>query len=214
MKRSGAIKAVSDYLRAGLLGARSPDWHPWLAWKIVIEVGDQHYVTSALAWCLRDKAYLPIHVRRHLDAVLILNGKRNQKLLKVLARVAAALNAIDIEPVLLKGAAYLVEGIYPAPGLRMLGDLDLLMREDRVKVSAEALQKIRIQVAGPALPENHHHWPVLVDPETGAAVELHMSALHRRSEHIMPSAEFHENARAMTFRRSKVRMRADTKRRT
>jgi hypothetical protein len=177
-----------------------------LAWESLIEVSHPHYATPALAWCLRDNAFLPADVRRYFHAVYFLNEKRNEKLLKALVRVATALNAIDIEPVLLKGSAHLVEGIYPAAGLRVVGDLDLLVPEDRVTSAADALQKMGFTVGGPPLPENHHHWPMLFDPETGAAVELHVGALHRRSEHIIPLAEFHENARTVAFRGSQVRL--------
>jgi Uncharacterised nucleotidyltransferase len=116
------------------------------------------------------------------------------------------LNAIDIEPVLLKGAAHLVEGVYPTAGLRVVGDLDVLVPEDRVMSAAEALQKVGFKIGGPTVPENHHHWPMLLDPETGAAVELHIGALHRRSEHIIPVAEFRKNTRAVAFRGSQVRL--------
>jgi Uncharacterised nucleotidyltransferase len=206
VRQSRALNVVCGHLRAGLLGGPPPGEHPWLAWESLIEVSSRHCVTPALAWCLRDKAFLPADARRYFDAVLTLNGKRNEKLLKALARVAAALNAIDIEPVLLKGAAHLVECVYPAPGLRMLGDLDVLVAEDRVKNAAGALQKIGFTAGGPTLPENHHHWPMLLDPETGAAVELHIGALHRRSEHIMPTAEFHKNAHVVAFRGTRVRL--------
>jgi hypothetical protein len=145
-------------------------------------------------------------VRRYFDAVLMLNGRRNEKLLKGLARVAAVLNAIEIQPVLLKGAAHLVEELYPARCLRVVGDLDVLVAENRLESAAAALQRMGFRAGGPAQPENHHHWPMLFDPETGAAVELHTSALHRRSEHIMPAARFHRNTRSVTFRGARVRL--------
>ena len=56
-----------------------------------------------------------------------------------LDEVKDALNAIGIEPVLLKGAAHLVGGVYPAPSLRVVGDLDVLVPEERVKTAAETL---------------------------------------------------------------------------
>src|SRR5262249_34829931 len=145
-------------------------------------------------------------MRRYFDAVLMLNGRRNEKLLKGWARVATVLNAVDVEPVLLKGAAHLVEGVYPTRSLRVVGDLDVLVAENRLASAAEALQKIGFKAGGPAQPENHHHWPMLFDPETGAAVELQASALHRRSEHIIPAAQFHRNTRSVTFRGARVRL--------
>jgi hypothetical protein len=159
VKRSQALDAVCGYLRSGLLGAHPLEPHPWPEWESLIEVSRSHYVAPALAWCLRGDALPPADVRRHFDAVLMLNGKRNEKLLNGLARVAAALNAIDVEPILLKGAAHLVEGLYPAPCLRVVGDLDLLVAENRLESGAEALQRIGFKAGGPPLPENHHHWP-------------------------------------------------------
>jgi hypothetical protein len=53
---------------------------------------------------LRDHSFVPTDVCRYFHAVSSVNERRNEKLLKGLAPVAAALNAIDIEPVLLKGA--------------------------------------------------------------------------------------------------------------
>jgi hypothetical protein len=205
-ERALPLNTVCDHLRAGLLGAELPSRPRWPAWEALIEVGVTHRVTPALAWCLSDRAFLPDDVSRYFRAALIINEKRNEKLLQSLARVAAALNAIDIEPVLLKGAAHLVEGIYPAAGLRVVGDVDLLVPEQRLKNAADALQQIGFTVGGPVLPEDHHHWPTLFDPETGTPVELHSGALHRRSEHIIPATEFHENARAAAFRGSQVRL--------
>ena len=121
MTRSRALDAVCGHLRAGLLGARPPKPHPWLGWEQLIEVSRSHYVAPALAWCLREETLLPTGMRRYFDAVLMLNGRRNEKLLKGLARVATVLNAVDVEPVLLKGAAHLVEGVYPTRSLRVVG---------------------------------------------------------------------------------------------
>ena len=120
--------------------------------------------------------------REYLDAVLRFNSERNALLLVTLKRVAALLNAIDIEPVVLKGATELITGSYPAAGMRVIGDLDLLIPIDRAQSAAAALKKAGFAPVGPPLPPNHHHLPVLADPETAAGVELHMTVVHNRSE--------------------------------
>jgi Uncharacterised nucleotidyltransferase len=74
---------------------------------------------------------VPREIRDYLDAVLTLNGQRNALLLEALSRIVAALNVIDIEPVLMKGCARLVEGEYPQPNMRFLGDLDILVPANR-----------------------------------------------------------------------------------
>src|SRR6185295_3091698 len=93
----------------------------------MIEVASFHYVTPALAGCLRTDANVPSDVREYVDAMAALNDQRNEKMLASLARVARLLNAIDVEPVPLKGAALLDAGIYREPSLRILGDVAILI---------------------------------------------------------------------------------------
>jgi hypothetical protein len=60
--------------------------------------------------------------------------------------------------------------------------------------------------SGPLLPVNHHHLPMLCDPETEAGVELHTEAVHRRSERIVPVTWFFDKTRVFAFRGSRVRV--------
>ena len=77
-----------------------------------------------------------------LAAVHALNGERNRALADQLAEIAAALNAIGTEPVLLKGVAYLVEDLYGDPAARVIGDIDLLVSEERIEDAVGALLAI------------------------------------------------------------------------
>jgi len=192
-------------LRAGLLDHVPPGRVPDVSWELLISASSRHYVTPALAWCAQQAHDVPVDVRDYLDAVLRLNGMRNELLMDALARLVGALNGIAIEPVLLKGAARLIEGIYPAPGLRVLGDLDVLIPQERAEDAATALGDIGFTASGP-VPENHHHLPVFCDPVTEAGVELHTGAVHRCSETIMPRAWFLEGTREAVFRGARIRL--------
>jgi hypothetical protein len=184
-----------------LLGGVAPvDRGSQPRWEDLIAVSSQHLVTPALAWCLRVDPTVPDEVRGYLDAVLHLNTRRNELLLDTLHRIVGVLNAANIEPVLLKGAARLTEGIYPSPGLRVTGDIDVLIPEDRADNAASALQDIGFAQGGPVLPRGHHHLPMLCDPVTGAGVELHTAPAHRRSQGIMPPDWFFKGTRRATFR--------------
>src|SRR6476661_2936900 len=99
MTRSDAFLTVCAYLRAGLLGgAHTPPAE--ISWELFVEVASFHYVTPALAACFDPESDVPGDVRDYFDAALALNGERNEKILSTLARVAALLNAIDVEPML------------------------------------------------------------------------------------------------------------------
>jgi len=130
------FRSLCGHLRAQLLGGPRDSNVPGDRWRQLINVSSQHFVTPALAWCLKDRNDIPIDIQCYLDA-----GRRNERLLQGLARVVAALNARDIEPVLLKGAARLFDRSYPTQAVRFLGDLDILI-PDRKRV--ERIERCRI----------------------------------------------------------------------
>ena len=113
MTRWQAFTTVCDYLRAGLLDGARPRLIPNISWELLIEASSYHFVVPTLAWCLQREPEVPLEVSDYFNAILAANAKRNAKLMSGLERVVQALNGIDIEPVLLKGAALLVDGSYP-----------------------------------------------------------------------------------------------------
>ena len=198
MKRWNAFAALCGHLRAGLLGGAPPDPAAGIDWMLVVEASSYHYVTPALAWCVRERSDLPPEVRDYLDAALSLNARRNEHLTEALARIAAALNAIDIEPVLLKGAARLVDGVYPAAKLRFLGDLDVLIPAERAQEAAAVLKRMGFDaIENPGWTEAHHHLPMLRERDTGACVELHTELSSAPNDAIVPAAWFRMNTRPL-----------------
>jgi Uncharacterised nucleotidyltransferase len=63
----------------------------------------------------------------------------------------------EFEPVLLKGVSHLVEGLYPALGLRVVGDVDILVPDERAKDAATAFQGVGFCLSKVNLPETHYH---------------------------------------------------------
>jgi hypothetical protein len=186
MKRWRAFTALNGHLRAGLLGARRQR-HWLVAPELLIEISSQHLVTPALAWSTRGMR-LRADFRDYLDAVLVLNERRNRILRAALERVIAQLNAVGIEPLLLKGAAYLVDGLYPAPGIRVIGDLDVLIPAGRAHDARAVVDRIGYQEAHPeadwAAP---HHLPRLTEPGSGASLELHTALAEPPHDAIIPA---------------------------
>ena len=205
MTRWEAFIAVCGHLRAGLLSGPPFAWDPRTPWELLVELSSRHNVNPALAWCLAAETAVAADVRGYFDAVVDRNRKRNEQLLDRLARVVGALNAIDIEPVLLKGAAHLVEGIYPATGLRVVGDLDVLIPEDRGAHSAAALAAIGFVASTTPVPDGHLHLPTMYD-ETGVDVELHTRVEHAAAHAIVPTPWFRQSTRPFPFRGMRVRL--------
>ena len=204
-----AFTSVCGYLRAGLLGGERATTVRNVPWELLIEASSYHFVTPTLAWCLlHEPTAPPLEVRDYFEEILALNTKRNDKLLTGLARIVRALNAIDIEPVLLKGAARLIEGTYPAPMLRFLGDLDVLIPANRSAAAVAALNSIGFHVHpdDAHLSASHHHLPMLYDPETGVGVELHTALLLPEHASLLPTDWFNVSTQRYPFRDLTIRL--------
>ncbi|SDO34972.1 nucleotidyltransferase family protein [Afipia sp. GAS231] len=205
MTRWEAFTTVCSYLRAGLLGGEEHTHQADVTWELIIEVASFHYATPTLAACFDPEIDAPCDVRNYFEAALALNKKRNEKILSTLARVAGLLNAIDIEPVLLKGAALLVEGVYPQPSMRILGDIDILIPRSRSAEACAALKAVGFDTKWSAVsPPTHHHLPMLLDPETGTGVELHTDVISRSADAVIATDWFCEMARSVRFRGQRV----------
>ena len=71
---------------------------------------------------------LPPTVKRELQGLYLRHRQANRVRMRVLGEILAAYNAAGIQALVLKGAA-LSHLVYPEPGLRPMGDLDLLVRK-------------------------------------------------------------------------------------
>lgn len=205
MTRWEAFTTICSYLRAGLLGGkRAPERD--IVWELIIEVASFHLVTPALGGCLGTAADVPPDVRNYFEAAAALNDRRNEGVLSGLARIAGILNTIDIEPLLLKGAAHLVEGTYPEPSMRILGDVDILIPASRSVDAVAALKAARYSTKPSDVvpPPAHHHLPMLHDPENDLGVELHTDVLSRSPDAVISTAWFREMARPVVFRNQRV----------
>lgn len=127
-----------------------------------------------------------------------LNTDRNAELRTQLERVVSRLNAVGIEPLILKGAAHLATGLWPTPGSRLVSDIDLLINADALDVAFSALEDFAGE--GPqdrGHPEiialNKHMLPV-IGAGGPAAVELHHSTYEGAAARLAPSADLLERA--------------------
>lgn len=149
------------------------------------QLAGRHLVTPMLAACIADPGIgprLPEDFRLYLEFIHAENSRRNETLRLQLAEAAACLNEAGIQPVLLKGAIRLVDGLYPDPGWRFMRDLDLLIPRDRLSDAV-----VRLSSLGYGFPESaaewpaqHKHLPPLRRDGDAAVIELHAEPLSSR----------------------------------
>ncbi len=115
----------------------------------------------------------------YLGSVHAVNDARNAVFVAELQGLVGALNRAGIEPVLLKGAADWVLGVYPAIGARWLADWDLWVPPaslERAQTVLEAERGYRQDAVNP--PAAHQHLAPHHRPGTPVVVELHRSLLN------------------------------------
>lgn len=136
----------------------------------------------------------PSEIQDFLALVEDLNAQRNQRIVSEMLAIGRLLNGIGIEPVALKGGAFLLAGVYPKPGRRYLCDLDLLVPADRLQAAGQALEDDGYRPDdSDAMARFRHHYPQLQRPlEAGggsAPVELHHSLGHGASRKLLRGDE-------------------------
>jgi hypothetical protein len=128
-------------------------------------------------------AAVPTAVRQGLLALAFAHQQVNRVKFTVLGEILDALNAAGIRVVVLKGAA-LAHLLYPDPGMRPLGDLDLLVDADKAARAQSTLALLGFTApltgagTGPRT-RRHHHLPIATKPCDGheVRVEIHTDAL-------------------------------------
>jgi hypothetical protein len=149
---------------------------------------------------------IPPDTAEFLAAVEEMNRERNERIVDEAVAIARLLNGIGIEPVLLKGAVYLFEEVYPGSGCRYLCDLDLLIPASRSQAAMEALEREGYEAdTSDRMARFRHHYPQLQRPG-GAPIELHHSLGHGVSRRLLSGAEVLRDSRLLEWRGVLVRI--------
>ena len=108
-------------------------------WDVLVAAAEAHGL-APLVWTHTKAAgvVLPASAARSLGGLYLRHRQANQIRLDALAEILAALGAVGIPALVLKGAA-LAHLLYPEPGLRPMGDLDLLIDDTHFGPGLRAL---------------------------------------------------------------------------
>ncbi len=136
-------RVLADRLRGGtasdellaMVHSRGVDWEQ------IIGHASGQFVLPAFAAAMRDLNLIGpgTELGAYLGAVHAANLERNDAFRAELATAVSILNGAGIEPVLLKGAIRLADGLYPDHGWRVLRDLDLLVPSAAILDALRAL---------------------------------------------------------------------------
>jgi hypothetical protein len=180
-----------------------------LDWENFIRIAGQELVLPALHGRLEElgvSSRLPDDASNFFAAVAEMNLERNQAILSDVAAVASLLNKVGIEPVLLKGAAYCLTGVYASLATRYLWDVDLLIPEAHLSLAVEAMVQDGFEPERSyRLGRFRHHHPPLA--RSGSiSFELHHSLGMGICKSLLPASEVLEHSVGFDFLGAKVRV--------
>ena len=168
-------------------------------WGKVVELASHHYMIVALVVAFREHqlaAVLSEEVLEYFEEIHGLSAARNQRIRDQVFEIARALNTIGVEPVLLKGAANLIAGLYSDPASRLMFDIDILVPEGRVGECFQKLLQEGYETSDGTGEGSHHdrHASPLGKKGRIAFVELHRRFGEHPGESVTASAEIRGNS--------------------
>jgi hypothetical protein len=123
-----------DLLRQILKDNASATTLPLRDWDLLIRQARSADLLARLAFMQQQGnllASVPAQPRAHLESALVMAAAQNDAVRREVEYVRLALNPLGVEPVLLKGGAYLMAGL-PASQGRLFTDLDILVPHARL----------------------------------------------------------------------------------
>jgi hypothetical protein len=149
-----------------------------LPWQLVRNMANHYRVSSSLCVGLRTKElihHLPEELRDYLIQSYEAVSRRDSRLRRQAIEIIAALNNAGIEPILLKGIAYLFSHTIEPLRAREMADIDLLVPPDNLSEAVEILITLGYRETQSTVTNyhEHHHWNPLVRGRKDVTVEIH-----------------------------------------
>lgn len=150
-----------------------------VVWEQVVWVSTSELVFPALYLQLKRAGLLPelpADLVEYMEEFTSMNRERNSQIIDQAIEITALLVQHEISPVFLKGTAHLLDGLYEDIGERMVGDIDLLVPESQMVITAEILIKNGYEPLAEYDPKYFKigkHYPRLANYARTAAVEVH-----------------------------------------
>ena len=203
------------FLGAVLTDPSSTRLRPYLEdecwdWEVLIKVAADELILPLLHDRLVNAIGLEWGpVTEFLRDVRDLHAERNEIVLDELKVLAELANRISIEPVVLKGGAHLLGGLYAAPSDRYLADIDLLIPDRAIPALVDHLLKngYSFNSTNPVGADCHHEMCIKRPGRPG--VELHRSVGMGRARLLLPAEEMIRDSVAMQHRGDRLRLPSD-----
>ena len=157
-----------------------------LDWNYVLETARLNMVAPLLYYNLRkihQHHNIPLNTMDQLKKAYLSNTAKNMYLCNELCRLIGEFAAKHIDVIVLKGAA-LANLIYPDFGLRMYGDIDILIKKDDLPVVEKLMPELAYVYTGDSIKqkyhkEKHYHLTPYIHLDRNIHLEIHFNITNR-----------------------------------
>lgn len=159
-------------------------------WRDAIRVAGRYFLVPALWAALERKGWtdlLPEDARHFLCEAHRLNRARNERLRAQALELAQELGRAGIQPIMLKGGAYLFEGYPEAFATRMMKDLDVLVPTEAFRDAVETTRRLGYEVIREQQ-QWAHDYHTLGRSGGEASLEMHRDIVEHRELLPVPEA--------------------------
>ncbi|MHB0768993.1 nucleotidyltransferase family protein [Bradyrhizobium sp. 5.13L] len=146
-------------------------------WTSVIGLANQTLTTPALIDFVDQFAsMLPEDVRTYISQIHRRNVLRNNRLLAQLEEAVVAMNGQGITPIVLKGASTLATAPEERRGVRIMSDLDIMVKPDEARTAVAALCAIGYGIGDQATPGSQRWHVELSRSQDVGTIDLQQAA--------------------------------------
>lgn len=148
-----------------------------------IHLASNHFVLPAVYFQLKQAKLndvFPPEYKEHLKKISRLNTTRNQEILGQINELNNAFKKAGIEAIFMKGTANLLDGLYADSGMRMIGDIDLLVQDKDFLEAAKTVIALGYQSALPQYDDVRtlKDYPRMYKADVPADIEIHRVPVH------------------------------------
>ena len=147
-------------------------------WDLFVKISTSQLVLPTL-YCNYKRnnllPFLPEDLVAYMQEITSLNRDRNLQIIEQINELNSLLRQNGVNPIFIKGAGYLKQGLYEDPAERMVGDIDFLVSKNEYDLAAKILSEHNykpVSDLGYDFPNFKHH-PRLYNEDHIAAVEIH-----------------------------------------
>lgn len=160
-----------------------------IKWERVLYMANLHYCAPLWFSSLKKNGLLPSlppDLQIYLEHLHQANLERQEYFHQALKEILVKTHDKGVPIIALKGAATFCDDLYNDKGARMMGDIDLLVKSQHIKLIKKILRQLGYEEQADCfgkpiglLSRQAHHLPRYLKPGTPVAVEIHFQTAHQ-----------------------------------